>query len=185
MKSRPLNFGLIGSYNNNYKGIDIALKALAILRDKNGLNFKFYLLGSGQRDKIETYAHQCGVSNQLVLSGILKGGKDVVHWLDKLDIYLQPSRTEGLPRGLIEAMSRGIPAVGSDVGGIPELLPEKYLCKVDDAIDLANIIIGIIENYDYYITASEYNTKTARVYSQTNLTSARKRFWSLAAKEIS
>ena len=48
---------------------------------------------------------------------------------DSLDIYIQPSKLEGLPRAVIEAMSRGCPVLGSDVGGIPELLDNECLFK--------------------------------------------------------
>jgi glycosyltransferase involved in cell wall biosynthesis len=51
----------------------------------------------------------------------------VFDWLDAIDIYVQPSRQEGLPRALIEAMSRGLPAFGARTGGIPELIDEKFL----------------------------------------------------------
>ncbi|MBP1712751.1 MAG: glycosyltransferase, partial [Deltaproteobacteria bacterium] len=42
--------------------------------------------------------------------------------LDTADLFVLASRTEGLPRAMIEAMSIGLPCIGSDVGGIPELL---------------------------------------------------------------
>ena len=50
-------------------------------------------------------------------------------WLDSLDVYIQPSLQEGLPRALIEAMSRGLPCYGTRTGGIPELLPAECVCK--------------------------------------------------------
>ena len=46
----------------------------------------------------------------------------IFDYLDNIDIYIQPSKQEGLPRAFIEAMSRGCPSLGSKVGGIPELL---------------------------------------------------------------
>src|SRR5699024_6121027 len=51
----------------------------------------------------------------------------VFNWLDTIDIYVQPSRQEGLPRAVIEAMSRGLPAIGAKTAGIPELLEDKYI----------------------------------------------------------
>src|SRR5690606_15615778 len=51
----------------------------------------------------------------------------VFDWLESIDIYVQPSRQEGLPRALIEAMSKGLPAFGARTGGIPELIEDKYL----------------------------------------------------------
>ena len=51
----------------------------------------------------------------------------VFEWLETIDLYVQPSLTEGLPRALIEAMSRGVPALGSRVAGIPELINSEML----------------------------------------------------------
>ena len=59
--------------------------------------------------------------------------------LDDMDLYIQPSKQEGLPRALIEGMSRALPAVGTRVAGIPELLGDDYLVKkgsVDDIIEV-------------------------------------------------
>ena len=52
---------------------------------------------------------------------------EVFKWLETIDLYVQPSRQEGLPRALIEAMSRGVPAFGARTGGIPELLDEDFI----------------------------------------------------------
>ena len=56
-------------------------------------------------------------------------GKEVMAWLDGIDIYLQPRMAEGLPRSLIGAMSRGCPFVGSRCGGITGLLEEECLIE--------------------------------------------------------
>ena len=60
-------------------------------------------------------------------------------------VYIQPSRIEGLPRALIEAMSRGCACVGSSVGGIPELLNNQYIHEVNDYNSLA---VKIFDLYD-------------------------------------
>ena len=49
--------------------------------------------------------------------------------LDECDIYLQPSLQEGLPRSVIEAMSRGCACIGAATAGIPELLESEYVVK--------------------------------------------------------
>src|SRR5690625_7634894 len=52
---------------------------------------------------------------------------EVFDWLETIDIYVQPSRQEGLPRALIEAMNRGLPAFGANTAGIPELLESDFI----------------------------------------------------------
>ena len=59
-----------------------------------------------------------------------------------MDVYVQPSRQEGLPRAVVEAMSRALPAIGTCVGGIPELLPPERLYASGDVRALAGIISG-------------------------------------------
>jgi glycosyltransferase involved in cell wall biosynthesis len=55
-----------------------------------------------------------------------------------------PLRQEGSPRALLEAMARGLPCVGSNIGGIPELLPDKYILKSEDYVALAMKIKRVV-----------------------------------------
>ena len=52
--------------------------------------------------------------------------KEVLKWLDNIDIYIHPSYTEGLCRSIIEAMSRACPIICSDVGGNYELVDKDH-----------------------------------------------------------
>jgi glycosyltransferase involved in cell wall biosynthesis len=63
-----------------------------------------------------------------------------------LDIYVNPSRDEGGPKGVIEAMASGIPVVSTRVGMAPELIGANEagrLVEVGDAVGLANAILEI------------------------------------------
>ena len=66
------------------------------------------------------------VLESVIFLGTLKHSK-VLEWLQNIDIYAQPSKTEGLPRALVEAMSLGLPCIGTEVGGIPELLDRECI----------------------------------------------------------
>ena len=97
-------------------------------------------------------------------------------FLDKLDIYLHPSLTEGLPRALIEAMSRGCPALASSAGGIPELLNDKYLHQPGDYKELSKQIKNYsIEKEKLLLMADENFTK-AKEYTKLILDSRRSEF---------
>ena len=61
-------------------------------------------------------------------------------------VFVMPSRTEGLPRAMIEAMTRALPCVGTRVGGIPELLADEDLVDPEDAQGLANKIREVVTN---------------------------------------
>ena len=57
--------------------------------------------------------------------------------MDQASLFVLPSRTEGLPRALLEAMAHALPCLGSDIGGIPELLAPEDLVPVNNPERLA------------------------------------------------
>ena len=110
---------------------------------------EYRVIGVGDKKDIEKCIIDNDVRNSVVIQGTIPHDK-VFSWLDSLDVFIQPSRTEGLPRALIEAMSRGLPCIGSNVGGIPELLDERYIFDVkhNSVKTIANLIkeLSITEN---------------------------------------
>jgi glycosyltransferase involved in cell wall biosynthesis len=130
--------GLIGSWENKIKGIETAMEALARLNAKCD-SFTLRVLGSGDPAALRAMARARGRFGVQPCAP-LPSGQPVCDWLDHTDVYIQPSFTEGLPRGIIEAMSRACPVIGSKVGGIPELLPPVRLHQPGNASDLAEAI---------------------------------------------
>jgi prepilin-type processing-associated H-X9-DG protein len=114
---------MVGTLSQMYKGHDVLLKALARLPKQ--LDYELAIVGSGTfRPSIEKLAADLGLGHRVVFLGEIAAGDAVRTELDKADLFLMPSRSEGLPRALIEAMARGLPCIGSNIGGIPELLPQ-------------------------------------------------------------
>ncbi|MBC1561552.1 glycosyltransferase [Listeria booriae] len=134
-----MKIGMIGTLATNYKGIDTAIDAVRELKKQNRA-VHLYIIGPGDTTKWSELAKKAGVIEEVTFCGILPGGQEILDWLDTMDIYIQPSKTEGVPRALIEAMSRGCPAVGSEAGGIPELLSNHMLHAIGDSKELANRI---------------------------------------------
>jgi len=167
--------GLIG-YLSYYKGIDTALNALKIvLREQE--NIELHILGGGDKQYWINYANQIGIPLQKLCFSRLPSGEPVLNWLDNIDLYIQPSRTEGLPRGLIEAMSRGCPALASNVGGIPELLEKDCLHNPGDSNHLAEMIKRSLKDNNWNIKNSITNFNKAKDYYREILDKKRQNFW--------
>ena len=138
--SNPVRLITIGSMEHLYKGQDVLLRALAICR-RAALEFTLTLVGEGaKRHWLEDLAEQLQVADAVRFAGQLPSGTAVRRELDQADIFVQPSRQEGVPRAMIEAMARGLPCLGSSVGGIPELFPESAIVPPGDATALAALV---------------------------------------------
>ncbi len=181
--SRSLRVGLIGSLVNRYKGLHIALCALRRLKDQ-GLSLELHVLGQGKLDQWREEARQLGVAEVLHLDGSLPGGEQVMQWLDGMHLYIQPSLTEGLPRALIEAMSRGLPAIGSSCGGIPELLPSECLHRPGDHKTLARQLVKMAQDPAWRIQQAERNFREAQRYDRGKVDALRSAFWSQFAAAV-
>jgi glycosyltransferase involved in cell wall biosynthesis len=77
---------------------------------------------------------------------------------------VQPSQTEGLPRALIEAMSRGCPCIGSNAGGIPELLDNAHIFSSGNVKELATILASF--DIEKMITQAKRNYEFSKGYAK-------------------
>lgn len=118
--------GTAGAVHVSFKGQRFVIEALAHLKAQGLTDYEYHLAGGGDKSSLTTLAQKLGVEDQVVFDGLLPHN-EICNWMDRLDIYIQPSMQEGMPRALIEAMSRGLPSLGSDIGGIPELLGSSFI----------------------------------------------------------
>jgi len=100
---------------------------------------------------------------------------DIMGFYDELDLYVQPSRSEGLPRALMEAMSRGCPAVGSSTGGIPELLDQEATFRSGSKADLVSVLREA-SSVSFLKRQSERNWNFAISLQEQDLEARRRRF---------
>ena len=168
--------GMIGSLKNSIKGTDIALQAVSILQEKD-INFELYILGDGDVTPWEKMAEKLNIQDKVIFCGVLPGGGPVLEWLDNMDIYIQPSFQEGLPRAVIEAMSRGCPVVGSNAGGIPELIDANCIHKPGDYKALAKKLEMIIHDNKIAMELSRRNLEKSKQYLKQSLDEKREKFW--------
>jgi len=109
----------------------------------------FVVVGDGpMRAETERWIDEAGIRGNVMLLG---SRKDVHTILPAFDVFFLPSRHEGLPRALLEALAAGLPAVCTDVGGIPELLRDGrngITCSVGDTESLAEALLGLLSSPD-------------------------------------
>jgi glycosyltransferase involved in cell wall biosynthesis len=182
-KRKPVQIGMIGSLDVRYKGFDIALKALFSIKDTIP-DFELNLVGQGNGNRVMTVARKYGIENKVKIIGRLKSGQDIFDLLDSLTLYLHPSRTEGLPRSLIEAMSRGCPCLASDRAGISELLDQIYLHKPGDHKTLSEQIATCLNSDDMLFTMARDNFSRAADYTVEKLDKKRDEFWGFVKKDL-
>ena len=146
-KPERYRLGTIASVSVRYKGQEFIIRAMAELK-KQGIIVDYDLVGAGDPAFLRSLAESLGVIDQVHFLGV-KLHEDIWGWLDQIDIYAQPSKQEGLPRAVIEAMNRGCLAIGSNVAGIPELLEEDMVFKADDVKRMVSIIKKLVEEKDH------------------------------------
>lgn len=167
--SRLVRCITVGSLEQLYKGTDVLIKAVSLCRER-GADLSLTIVGDGRyRSDLQKISEELGLEGRVHFLGQLPSGDAVREQLDRSDIFILPSRTEGLPRAMIEAMSRGLPAIGSSVGGIPELLSDEDLVPPGDAKALAAKLYEVLIDTDRMAQMSRRNLQRARNYSLGNI----------------
>lgn len=168
----------VGSLANMCKGVDTLIEAFVILAGQK-INATVVHAGDGRhRGELVDLARRRGVSSAVRLPGAVSHTEAVKDLLDHSDIYLMPSRTEGMSRSLLEAMARGLPCIGSNVGGIPEILSSEDLVSADDPRALATKIIEVAGSSERLSAMSKRNLDTALEFSAERLRPASTRLLS-------
>lgn len=128
------------------KGIDVLLQALEVLGAR-GIRPTLWLAGDGpERAALEAQARTAGISEQVRFLG---RRDDVADLLAACDVFVLPSRREGLGVAALEAMAAGRPIVASAVGGLPEVVVEDrtgLLVPPDDAGPLAEALARLLRD---------------------------------------
>lgn len=181
--SRPLQLVFVGTLGSLYKGPDLLIDAVARCRTE-GVEVELKFLGAGALlPELRERCGTLGISSAVTFLGDVPGGASVRSELDRSDVYVLPSRAEGLPRAMLEAMARALPCIGSTVGGIPELLSSDDLVPCDDVSALARKIKEVVANPERMSAMSERNLKVAHEYAEGKLSGRRRDFY-LAVKEL-
>lgn len=100
---------------------------------------------------------------------------EIFKFLNDMDIYIQPSLQEGLPRAVLEALSMGLPVIGSKTGGIPEIVRKKDIFKKRNVKQIVNILENIDKNE--LKEMSKYSFEKIKEFDVEKLDKIRKEFY--------
>lgn len=180
-KAKKIVITTTGVVNIAYKGQQYVLFAMAKLREE-GYNLYYNIVGGGDNKRLVDLVASLDLQNNVLFTGKLPHS-EIFSLLDNTDLYIQPSETEGLPRALVEAMSRGCACIGSDAGGIPELLHKSAIFKSKDVSDLTAKIKNIL-TIDNLIANSKRNYEHAKDFTLEKLDAERREFYDKFLKSI-
>lgn len=174
---KKLVLGTAAALDTRYKGQEYVIHTMKDLIDK-GYDVEYHLAGGMTGAKPNTFlknlAEKCGVSDRVVFCGSLASNQ-MADYYDSIDIYVQPSKQEGLPRAVIEAMSRGCPVIGTNIAGIPELVQEPFLFKKGSKAELIKALEKMMQCNLSEIAAQNFNK--ARAYERDKLRCKREQFY--------
>jgi glycosyltransferase involved in cell wall biosynthesis len=168
--SLPLDVRIFLTVGNlvEKKGHQYLIRAInKVIAQQN--NVLFLIVGSGRRrNKLKRHIQALRLENYVKLPGE-KPHSEIPIWINASDVFVLPSLSEGNPTVMFECLSCGKPFVGTEVGGIPEVITsERYgiLVPPGDSISLADAILSALgKNWNRNIIA-----KYAKQFSWENVT---------------
>jgi glycosyltransferase involved in cell wall biosynthesis len=159
--------GHVGALVDSHKG---QRQIIAVARQLSASHpdIVFFLIGSG-RDERALREEAAGLDNLRFIGEV----SDVGSWLAALDVFLYPSRHEGLGSVVLDAMAAGLPVVATAVGGIPEMIASGVnglLCQPDDIAGLTAALLTLHADAGLRERMGEANRRRAEAFSAPAMT---------------
>ena len=129
------------------------------------------------RSEFQRMALSYEVADYIEFTGLLSGSQAIRQELLGADLLVFPTKGEGLPRTVIEAMAVGLPCLSTPVNGIPELLPAECLFSQQDDEAFAKKAWDILTNPSLYQKLSRQNLDKAASYEYDALAARRDMFY--------
>lgn len=131
---------IIGTCGNLHhrKGLDLFIRASKLLVDE-GNDFRFVVAGRGDQTPLRKLIARLGLESRFEFPGEVECADHVRSY----DLFVLPSRHEGCPNALLEAMAAGIPCIAAGVGGVEEVvdhLETGFVVPPEDPVALAEAI---------------------------------------------
>lgn len=139
---------VIGSLGrlDQIKGYDLLIRALSLIDNKR---LRLQIAGIGaEKENLLKLAQDIGVVDRVEMVGYKT---DIYKFLNSIDIYVQPSRSEGFGLSLVQAMSQNLPVVVTPAGSLPEIIKNGqtgYISKDLSPKSIADAISLAVKNID-------------------------------------
>lgn len=130
-------FGYVGRLSKE-KDVSNLLQAVKILKDISRKDFKLIIVGDGpESNGLINFVNLHNLNDKVFFIG---EKNDVIPYLSMIDILVLPSKTEGLPTVLLEAMAMECMIVSTNCGGVQEILngTKSYIAPIENPYQLAN-----------------------------------------------
>ncbi|MEJ5293639.1 MAG: glycosyltransferase family 4 protein [Fimbriimonadales bacterium] len=130
------------------KGSERVLRAIAQLPAETRAHVRLSMAGDGAVEEMRHLARQLGIESLVDIRSWI-AGSEKERWLRESHAFILPSRAEGLPMAMLEAMAYGKAVIVSPVGGIPEWVTdgqEGFLVPPDDIPALSEAIRRMVES---------------------------------------
>jgi glycosyltransferase involved in cell wall biosynthesis len=172
----PFRIVHVGTLAALYKGPDLLIDAVGRAAAA-GLDVELTIVGDGQlRPPLEERARRAGIGQRTRFVGHLASPAAVRAELDRAHVFVLPSRQEGMPRAVVEAMARALPCLCSAIGGIPELLPAEAIVDMEIGAFAARIL-DVARDASLRARMSRENLQRARAFRQEALQPIREAFY--------
>ena len=153
-------------------GMDILVRAIAEVK-KIIPDVKLWILGGGAEENyLKKLAQDFKIIGNVEFLGEVPNDR-ISEYLVKADIFVRPSRSEGLGTAFLEAMAAGLPVIGTPVGGIPDFLKDGengLFSRPEDAKDLSEKIVKLINNAPFREKIAKHGQQfVLRDYSWDNI----------------
>ena len=118
--------------------------------------------GDGEVEKNKQLAEELGIADRCEFHGWVAGDKREALF-ERAAVYCLPSKNEGMPMSVLEAMARGIPSIATSVGGIPQVIRDGvngYLMPVDDESKLSGLLCTLMGSKDLRLSIGRAGRST-------------------------
>lgn len=158
--------GHVGALDDKHKGQSIIIDIAKKLQTSHP-NIHFLLVGGGCDE--ERFKEMAKELTNITFEGFVNNVND---YIKCFDMFVFPSRNEGLGSTLLDVMNIGAPIIASRVGGIPDIIEDKengLLFDINNPSELEKLIITLYtdkEKMDFLVSNAK---KTVQIYSAKNM----------------